>query len=54
MITKDGQIVSFTIEEGSMVITVDPNKDGQALLSLKIDLLEVPDEIVSLIKKSKD
>lgn len=51
METKDGQVVSMGIEGGSMVIIVDPNKDGQALLKLYIDLLEVPDELVALLKK---
>lgn len=51
MNTTDGQIVTMKIDGGALVITVDPNKDGQALLSVSIDLLEVPDEIVAALKK---
>jgi hypothetical protein len=43
----------FKIEGGFLIITADPNKDGQNVMELKIDLLEVPDEIMSALKKDE-
>lgn len=47
----DGKIVTLALENGMLAITVDPNKDGQALLKVLIDILEVPDELVTLLNK---
>lgn len=41
----------FRIEGGFLVITIDPNKDGQNVMELKIDLAEIPDEVLSALKK---
>lgn len=51
MEAKDGQIVTFALDGSNFVLVVDPNKDGQALLRIEIDITEVPDELVSLLKK---
>lgn len=51
METTDGKIVSIGIVGNCLVIAVDSNKDGQPSIELKIDLLEVPDELVSLVRK---
>lgn len=51
MNTTDGQVVTMKIDGGALLISVDPNKDGQPILTLSIDLLEVPDEIVTALKK---
>jgi len=44
----------FKIEGGFLIITADPNKDGQNVLELKIDLTEVPDEVMSALSKKDD
>jgi hypothetical protein len=36
-----------------LVVAVDPNKDGQVVLTVGLDLQEVFDEILSLISKPK-
>lgn len=43
----------FTIEGGFLIIVADPNKDGQNVLELKIDLTEIPDEVLSALKKDQ-
>jgi hypothetical protein len=49
--SSDGKIVSLSVDEGYLVIKVDANKDGEAVLVVKVNLLEVPDEIMSALKK---
>lgn len=44
-------VVEFKIENGMLIIEVDPNKDGQNVLVLHIDLAEIPDEVLSVLKK---
>jgi hypothetical protein len=40
--------------EGSKLIAiVDPNKDGQPVVELKIELAEIPDEVLSAIAAKK-
>lgn len=41
----------FKVEEGFLVITADPNQDGQPLVYIKIDIAEIPDEVLSALKK---
>ena len=49
--TGVNKAVSFEVVDGCLVIGVDPNRDGQAVVSLKVDLAEVPDEVAALFKK---
>jgi hypothetical protein len=51
METVDNKTVSMTVDDGNLVIKVDPNKDGDAVIVLYINLLEVPDELVNAFKK---
>lgn len=37
-------------EGAKAVITIDPNKDGQPLLKVELDLLQIPAEVKELIK----
>ena len=48
---EEKKALSFEVIDGSLVIKVDPNKDGQAVVELKVNLTEVPDEVVALFKK---
>lgn len=45
----------FEVKDGKFVITVmvDSNRDGEPVVELvaKLDLLEVPEELLNLIKK---
>jgi len=43
--------LTFEIVDGKFLIKVDPNKDGENVVEIKIDMLEVPDEVLSLFKK---
>ncbi len=44
------QVVSTKIEDGKFKVQVDPNKDGQPVISLEIALEEIPDEVLSAFK----
>ena len=48
---EEKKAVEFKVEGGKFYIKVDPNKDGQPVLELFIDIAEVPDEVISLFKK---
>ena len=47
-------VVEFSIEGGNLIVNVDPNKDGQNVVELKVNLLEVPDEVLSALQQVKD
>lgn len=51
--SSDNKIVSLKIDDGQLVIRVDANKDGEAVVEVKVNILEVPDEIIDLLKKDK-
>lgn len=48
---SEDKAFEFKVEGGFLIILADPNKDGQNVMELKIDLAEVPDEIMSVLKK---
>jgi hypothetical protein len=45
--------VDYKFEGTSVVVTVDGNSDGQPVLSLTLNLAEIPDEVLSLIAAKK-
>lgn len=45
------KMLDFEIKDGKLILSVDPNKDGEPVVFLSVDLKEVPDEIVSAFKK---
>lgn len=49
----EGKVVDFKIEDGFLVLTVDPNKNGIVLLTLKLNLAEVPAEVLALFSKKE-
>lgn len=51
VIMEENKVLEFKIEGEHMILSVDPNKDGEKLLELKIMLKEVPDEVLSAFKK---
>lgn len=44
-------MVDYSFEGTKLIVTVDPNKDGQAVVSVTIDLSEVADELLGALKK---
>jgi len=48
---EENKVVDFKFEGRKLIITVDSNKDGEAVLSLSIDLSEVADEVLDAFKK---
>ena len=43
--------VSFSVVDGKFVIEIDPNGDGKVLLTVALDIAQVPAEIASLFSK---
>jgi hypothetical protein len=48
---EENKVLEYAIEDGKLVLKVDPNKNGKYVVKVEIDMLEVPSEIVSAIKK---
>ena len=46
--------VSFEFVDGVLIVKVDLNGDGQPIVELKINALEIPDEVLDLIKAKKE
>jgi hypothetical protein len=49
----ENKAIEFKFEGAKLLISVDPNKDGGPVLSLTVDLAEIPDEVFSLISAKK-
>lgn len=49
----EGKVLKVKIEEGKLIIDIDPNKDGQVVMSVSLDLAEVIDEVASIFKKKE-
>ena len=47
-------MIDFNFEDGKLILSVDPNKDGQPVVFLSVDVAEVPDEIVSALSKKDE
>lgn len=41
----------MNLEGEYLLISVDPNKDGEKLIEIKLHLKEVPDEVLGIFKK---
>jgi len=50
---EEKKAITFKVEDGKLKLSVDPNKDGQPMVELMVDIVEIPDEVVDLIAKSK-
>jgi hypothetical protein len=46
---EEGKIVSYKIEGSNLVVSVDPNKDGTPVIEIKLNALEVFNEIGSAL-----
>jgi hypothetical protein len=49
----ENKAVDFTFDGSKLMIVVDPNKDGEPVLRLEIELAEIPDEVMSLLVAKK-
>jgi len=49
----DNKPYSFRFEGSTLIIEVDPNKDGDVVLKVEVNLAEIPDEVLSLINTEK-
>ena len=52
MSSKDKK-VTLELKDGKLEIMVDANKDGEAVIQISVDLSEVADEVIDLIKRKK-
>lgn len=50
---EDKKAVTLEIKDGQLLIVVDANKDGEAVLTVAVSLTEVADEVIELIKGKK-
>jgi hypothetical protein len=48
---EEVKAIDFKIVDGFLVIKADPNKNGISVLEIKVNLAEVPAEIVAILKK---
>lgn len=48
-VNSEGKAFEWLFEGSSLVIKIDPNKDGEPVAEIKLNLSEVPDEILSVI-----
>jgi len=39
------KVIDYKIEDGKLKVTADPNKDGEPVITIELDLSEVIDEI---------
>jgi hypothetical protein len=46
--------VSFSVVDGKFVIDIDPNADGKVLLSVSLDIAQVPAEVAALFAKKEE
>ena len=53
MSSKDKK-VTMEIKDGKLIILADLNKDGEAIVNITVDLSEVADEVIDLIKAKKE
>ncbi len=47
----DEKKLKMGVKNGKFVIEIDTNMDGQPILSIVLDLAEVPDEILGMFNK---
>ena len=49
----ENKAVSFVFEGSKLIVSVDPNKDGEVVLRVEIDMAEIPDEVLSVLNSKK-
>lgn len=42
---------NYEVNDGKLVISVDPNEDGEPVLRLELIIAEIPDEVLSTMHK---
>lgn len=51
---SDKKVVSYKLEGANLVIGVDPNGDGEAVLEVKVNGMEALQEIMALFGKKAE
>lgn len=46
----ENKVLTIKLDGEYFVVAVDPNKDGEPVMELKIHLSEIPDEVISALK----
>lgn len=44
----------FSMEGSKLKIEIDLNEDGQPIFGMFIDILEIPDEVMTAMQKAKE
>lgn len=44
-------MIDFKVDDGKLVIGVDPNEDGEAVVEVVVHITEIPDEVMDLLNK---
>lgn len=47
----ENKVLSVKMDGEYFVVELDPNKDGQPVMSFRLHLSEVPDEVLSAFQK---
>lgn len=47
--TEEKKVYSLKFTDGKLLIELDPNRDGQPVMKLEVDVMEIPDEVISAI-----
>jgi len=49
----ENKAVEMKFEGTKLIVNVDPNKDGGPVIVVMVDLMEIPDEVMSVISAAK-
>ena len=52
-IMSETNAVDYKFNGTQLIVTVDPNKDGQPVVTLTIEMAEIPDEVLAAIASKK-
>lgn len=50
IMSSEDKKVTLELKDGKLLIQADLNKDGEAIVTIAVDLSEVADEVIDLIK----
>ncbi len=49
----ENKAVEMKFEGTKLIVNIDPNKDGGPVIVVMVDLMEIPDEVMSAIAAAK-
>ena len=50
-VVEENKALSFSFDGAKLNIAIDPNKNGSPVIEIKVDMAEVPSEVLSLFTK---